>query len=77
MVCNEFEYQYRPDVLSYDYRLEKPHRNVMVSMLPSSVIDRGFGPRRSKIKDYKIGICCFSSKHVALKITSKSNDLLA
>ena len=50
---------------------------VMVSMLPSSVIDRGFGPRRSKIKDYNIGICCFSSKHVALKITSKSNDLLA
>ena len=36
---------------------------VMVSMLASSAVDRGFEPRLGKTKDYKIGICCFSAKH--------------
>ena len=31
----------------------------MVSVLPSSVVNRGFEPRSSKTNDYKIGICCF------------------
>ena len=35
---------------------------VMVSMLASSVVGRGFEPRSSQIKDYTIGICCFSSR---------------
>ena len=30
---------------------------VMVSVLASSVVDRGFKPRSGQIKDYKIGIC--------------------
>ena len=38
---------------------------VMVSMLASSAVDRGFEPRSGLTKDYKIGICCFSAKHAA------------
>ena len=37
----------------------------MVSMLASSVVDRGFKPRSRQIKEYKIGICCFSAKQAA------------
>jgi predicted oxidoreductase len=33
---------------------------VMVSVLASRAIDRGFEPRSGQIKDYKIGSCCFS-----------------
>ena len=47
----------------------------MVSMLASSAVDRGFKPRSVKTKDYKIGICCFSAKHAALR--RKSKDWLA
>ena len=38
----------------------------MVSVLASSVVDRGFEPRSGHIKDFDIGICCFSDKQVAL-----------
>ena len=45
----------------------------MVSVFASSVVDRGLEPRWSgQTKDYKIGICCFSAKHAALR--SKSKD---
>jgi hypothetical protein len=44
----------------------------MVSVLASSVVDRGFEPRSSQTKDYKIGICCFSAKHAALMRKSKN-----
>ena len=44
---------------------------VMVSMLASSAIDRGFEPRSGQTKDYKIGICCFTAKHAALRRKSK------
>ena len=47
----------------------------MVSVLSSSVVDRGFEPWSGQAKDYKIGICCFSAKHAALR--SKSKDWLA
>ena len=40
---------------------------LMVSVLASSVVDRGFEPRSDLTKDYNIGICCFSTKHVALR----------
>jgi hypothetical protein len=43
----------------------------MVGMLASS----GFEPRSDQTKDYKIGICCFSTKHADLR--SKSKDWLA
>ena len=46
----------------------------MVSLLASSAVDRGFDPRSGQTKDYKIGICCFSAKHAALR--SKSTDWL-
>jgi hypothetical protein len=34
---------------------------VMVSVLASSAVDRGFKPWWGQTKDYKIGICCFSA----------------
>ena len=46
----------------------------MVSMV-SSAVDRGFEPRSGQTKHYKIGICCFSAKHAALR--KKSKDWLA
>ncbi len=43
----------------------------MVSVLASSVVDRGFEPQSGQNKDYKIGICCFSTKDTALRRKSK------
>ena len=40
---------------------------IIVSMLTSSAVDRWFEPRSGQFKDYKIGICCFSTKHAALR----------
>ena len=40
-------------------------------MLVSSAVDRGLEPRSGQTVDYKIGICCFSSKHVTLRRKSK------
>ena len=48
--------------------------NVMVRVLASIAVDYGFEPWLSQTKDYKIGICCFSPKHVALR--SKNSDWL-
>ena len=48
---------------------------VVVSMVASSAVDRGFEPRSGQTKDYKIGICCFSAKNTALR--RKSKDWLA
>ena len=57
--------------------INQKHRigGVMVSVLASSAVDRGFEPQSGQTKDYKIGICCFSAKHAALR--RKSNDWLA
>jgi hypothetical protein len=35
----------------------------MVSMLTLRAVDSGFKSRSGQTKDYKIGICCFSTKH--------------
>ena len=43
----------------------------MVSVLALSAVDRGFEPRSGQSKDYKIGICCFSAKHAAVRRKSK------
>jgi hypothetical protein len=55
------------------------HKNriggVMVSVLVSSVVDCGFEPRSGQTKDTKIGICCFSPMHAALR--RKNKDWLA
>jgi hypothetical protein len=43
----------------------------MVGVLVSSVVHRGFDPRSGQNTDYKIGMCCFCTKHVVLMRTSK------
>jgi hypothetical protein len=43
----------------------------MVSVIASSAVDRWFDPRSVQTKDNKIGICCFSAKHAALRRKSK------
>ena len=48
---------------------------VMVSELASIAVDHGFELRSGQIKDYEIGICCFSAKHAALR--RKRKDWLA
>jgi hypothetical protein len=44
---------------------------VMVSVLASNAVDRGFEQRSGQTKDYEIGICCFSAKYTALRRKSK------
>ena len=48
---------------------------IMIRMFASSVVDRWFEPRSGQIKDYKIGVCCFSAKQAALR--RKRKDWLA
>ena len=57
--------------------IDQKHRigGVMISVLVSCAVDRGFEPRSSQTKNYKIGMCCFSVKHTALQ--RKSKDWLA
>ena len=45
--------------------------DVMVNWFVPSAVDCGFEPRSGQIKDYKIGICCFSAKYAALRRKSK------
>ena len=47
----------------------------MISVLASSVVDRGFDHRSCQTKNYQIGICCFSTKYTVLR--RKSKDWLA
>ena len=48
----------------------------MVSVLASSVIDRGFEPRSDQTKDYKnVFVVSFSAKHAAFR--RKNQDWLA
>ena len=47
----------------------------MVSVFAASAVVCGFEPRSGETKDLKIGICCFSAKHAALR--SKNEDWLA
>ena len=44
---------------------------VMVSVLASITIDRGFEPQSGQTKDYNNGICCFFANHAALRRKSK------
>jgi hypothetical protein len=43
----------------------------MISVLASSEVDRGFELRSGQTNDYKIGFCCFSARHIALRRKSK------
>jgi hypothetical protein len=45
--------------------------DVMVSMLALSAVDHEIELWSGQTKDYKIGICCLSAKHAALRIKSK------
>ena len=45
---------------------------VMVSVLTLRGVNWGFKPRSVQIKDYEIGICCFSTKYTALRWKSKN-----
>jgi hypothetical protein len=47
----------------------------MIGMLASSVVECGLESQSGQTKNYKIGICCFSTKHTALR--RKSKDWLA
>jgi hypothetical protein len=40
---------------------------VMVSVLALSAVDRWFEVRLGQIKNYNIGVCCFSAKHETLR----------
>jgi hypothetical protein len=44
---------------------------VMVSVLASSAVDRGFKHLSCQTEDYKIGTRCFSAKHAVLRCKSK------
>ena len=46
---------------------------IMVSVPALSVVDRGFEPRSGPTKDYKIGLCCFSANHTALRDGAKTD----
>jgi len=43
----------------------------MIRVLASSAVDQGFDHQSGQTKDYKIGICCFSAKHAALRKKKK------
>ena len=47
----------------------------MISMLTSSAVNRRFELWSGQTKAYKIGICCFSTKHATFR--RKSKDWLA
>ena len=57
--------------------INQKHRigGVMVSVLVSSAVNRGFEPWLGQTKDYTIGMCCFYAKHTALR--RKREDRLA
>ena len=44
---------------------------VMVSVLASRAVDRGFEPRSGQTKDYEKGICYFSAMHATLRRKTK------
>jgi hypothetical protein len=55
--------------------MKKKKTKLTASVLASSAEDRGFESRSGQTKDYKFGICCFSTKHGSLR--RKSKDWLA
>jgi hypothetical protein len=50
-------------------------RGVLLSVITSCAVDLGFEPPSSQANVFKIGMCCFSAEHSALR--SKSKDWLA
>ena len=50
----------------------QPDSGVMVSVLTSSVVDRGLEPRLGQTEDCEIDICCFTAKYAALRRKNKN-----
>ena len=73
-ILADFDYPLQ-DLWFYCSQIFNRIGGVMVSVFASSAIDRGFDPRSGQIKDFKIGICCFSAKQAALR--RKNKDWLA
>ena len=68
--CVVFLFRLSSSILCCPFGFQ-PHRWCTGSVLSSSVVGRGFEPRSGQIKDYRIGICCFSAQHVALRKKSR------
>ena len=68
--CVVFLFRLSSSILCCPFGFQ-PHRWCTGSVLSSSVVGRGFEPRSGQIKDYKIGMCCFSAQHVALRKKSR------
>jgi hypothetical protein len=49
---------------------------VMVRVLASNAVDRGFDTQSGQTKDYKIGIRCFSANYKQAALRRKSKDWL-
>jgi hypothetical protein len=56
-------------ILSCLYRID----GVMVSVLVSNAVDRGFEPRSGQNKEYAIGICCFSAKELEQRLVGSES----
>jgi len=48
--------------------------DIMMTVLDSSAVVRGFEPRSGKTKDYEIGIYCFSATHAGLRRKRSQNQ---
>jgi hypothetical protein len=68
-VDREFEPRSGQRVSDCCLTLNQPFFNYI--MARTSYVDREFEPRSGQTKDYKIGICCFSAKHAALRRKNK------
>ena len=44
---------------------------VMIGVLDSGAVNRGFEPQSGQTKNFKIGMCCLSAKHASLRRKSK------
>ena len=80
VVCFFFRYtdsDYPFDIFKLFLLLKAMHRigGVIVNVLASSAVDRGFEPQLGQTKDYTIGMRCYSAKHAVLR--RKSKDWLA
>jgi hypothetical protein len=79
LMCERLLYIYHASIFVHRKLLQLLCGNciggVMVSVLTSSAVDRGFEPWSGKTKDYKIGSCYFSAKRAVLR--RKSKDWLA
>ena len=62
-------------VWNINYHLMNYISDILISVLASNVVDCVLEPWLGQTKDYKIGICCFSTKLAAIR--SKSKDWLA